>query len=196
MEGQRLRENNTQIAWGHSGSSPPSQALYHHFLHCHLCTKDPQSNLPSGGRLPSLRLFPMQQPTKVRATRSRVSSVLSMTTSTSLSPVWLGNPSGEGATTAASIHPVPPHWCHHEHHPDKVNLIDGGSDGSRNMVKTQVYEEYSGRRWQVGWVLWVYGRVWHLLHHSSDWPVPPYHPLLSASHAATPRCVAPQSCQC
>lgn len=76
---------------------------------------------PSGGRLLSLRLFPMQQPTKVRAARSRASSVLSMATSTRPIPVSLENSSSEGAITAASIHPVPPHWCHHKHHPDKVN---------------------------------------------------------------------------
>lgn len=32
----------------------------------------------------------------------------------------------------------------------QTGLIDGGSDGNRNMVKNQVYEEHSGGHWQGG----------------------------------------------
>lgn len=46
-------------------SSPPSWALSHHCLHCHWCTKDPQLDLPSRGRLPNLCLFPKQQPDRL-----------------------------------------------------------------------------------------------------------------------------------
>ena len=104
-EVQRLWGNNSEIAWGCGGSFPPSQALHHHFLHHHLCIKDPQPKILSGGRLPSLCLFPLLQPTKVGTSHSRMSSTLS--TTTSLSPIWLRKPSSEGATTAAPIHPVP-----------------------------------------------------------------------------------------
>lgn len=71
--------------------------------------------------MPSLCLFPTQKPTEVGAAHSGVLSMLSNAMSPRLSPVWLGNPSGQEATTAASAHPVPPHWCHHERHPQKVN---------------------------------------------------------------------------
>lgn len=96
----------------HGESSPPSWALSHHFLHCHWCTKDPQPNLLSRGRLPNPCLFPMQQPDQL------VSEHPPCSPRPHQPQPWLAvKPLGE----AASIHPVPPHWCHPEHYPDKVN---------------------------------------------------------------------------
>lgn len=183
-----LEKQHSEIARGRRVSSPSSQALRHHFLHHHLCSKDARLNLLSGDIAePSSRPHATAYGSCNGLLQSTVHAV-----STSLSPGWLGNPSSKGVQQLHQF--TQSHTTGVTMSATLIRLIDAESDGNQNTVKAQVYKEHSSSCWQGGLVLQVYG--WHLPRHSSDRPVPPYHPLLSASHAATPRRLAPQSCQC
>lgn len=92
---QRPCDNTTQRLLG------DVTALPHHLGHCTITfctvtcadrTKDLQPNLPGRGRLPSLRLFPTQQPTKVGVARSGTAPAPAAATFPNLSPHPAGTP--------------------------------------------------------------------------------------------------------
>lgn len=142
-EGQRLWENNTQRPPGNTVALP-------HHLRCYtitFSTKNPQANLLRKSKLPTLHLFPKQQPMKLGTAFSRAFSTLSLSTNLSpeATPSW-ATPLVKGLQQLHQI--TQSHSTGVTMRGTQARLIDEGSDWNSNVVKTQMYESCGGRCWQ------------------------------------------------